>query len=38
MTKNNPHLNSESNMTEAAIAKLRETDFGIPLQFTNFRD
>ena len=23
---------------QTAIAKLRETDFGIPLQFTNFRD
>jgi CO/xanthine dehydrogenase Mo-binding subunit len=27
MTKNNPHLNEESNMTEAAIAALREHGF-----------
>jgi uncharacterized protein YajQ (UPF0234 family) len=23
---------------QTAIAELRDTDFGIPLQFTNFRD
>jgi uncharacterized protein YajQ (UPF0234 family) len=23
---------------QTAIAKLRESDFGVPLQFTNFRD